>query len=161
MLFSINLKLTQCIGYLVSTVDTEDQVLWHQAISSHGDEHVPNCFQRVKWLKVIAFNSLRSGDACLYQLIPLVKAMVWHLFGGMPLPKTILTHCQSKCLPLGLCREAEKCQQIPGTGTRAQSFHSGQNTKFRIKTAQNVLEENNRLNHLSCFSLKVVSHLGV
>ena len=39
------MKLAQYNGYLVSTVDTDDLVLWHQVISSHSAEYTSMHFQ--------------------------------------------------------------------------------------------------------------------
>ena len=38
-------KLVQYNGYLVSSVDTDGVVLWHQGISSYCSEYAPMHFQ--------------------------------------------------------------------------------------------------------------------
>ena len=47
MVFPINviffIRLVQYNGYLISTVDADDLVLWHQGIGIYSEEYTPMC----------------------------------------------------------------------------------------------------------------------
>ena len=42
------MKLVQSNEYFISTVDTDDLLLWHQSISSHSAEYVSMHFLELK-----------------------------------------------------------------------------------------------------------------